>query len=284
MGLQEIKRVKKIYYRYPIEEDGGFYYKRYRLRQEDDIVIIQSWHNHFPTIHLLELFVVFADVGDSGSFDVGVDTQSSSGVGTNIRRLMVNLNITHDGSIEGLNPGVDVPAEDILEEEIESHERFITGDPMTHPNRVNPTLSDDEEVEVEDDVMPEDKDAVDDEDIHEEVLEETNFFIHGQPSLTQPAITERYDHPGHFTSLHLNVMRQDRSFLQGGPDDDPTNEFEVGQQFDNKEAVLMAVKTYSIRRAVEYKILESEQLKYSVRCIQHGAGCPWSIRISYRRK
>ncbi|MED6215346.1 hypothetical protein PIB30_112677 [Stylosanthes scabra] len=98
---------------------------------------------------------------------------------------------------------------------------------MTHPYRVNPTQSDDEDVEAEDEVLPEDEEAVDDEDIHEDVLEETNFFSYGQSSLTQPAITERYDHPGHFTSLNLNAMRPDRSFLQGGPDEDPTNEFEL---------------------------------------------------------
>ncbi|MED6185812.1 hypothetical protein PIB30_060622 [Stylosanthes scabra] len=125
--------------------------------------------------------------GDSGSFGVGVDTQSSGGVGTNTRRLMVNLKIPHNDSIGGSNPGIDVPAEGILEEEIESHERSIAGDPMTNPYRVNPTLSDDEE--VEDEVMPEDEEAVDDEDMHEEVPEETNFFIHGQPSLTQLAIS-----------------------------------------------------------------------------------------------
>ncbi|MED6118059.1 hypothetical protein PIB30_115990, partial [Stylosanthes scabra] len=46
----------------------------------------------------------------------------------------------------------------------------------------------------------------------------------------------------------------------------------------------MAVKTYSIRRAVEYKILESDRLKYSVQCTQFGPVCRWSIRIAYRRK
>ncbi|MED6108504.1 hypothetical protein PIB30_024533 [Stylosanthes scabra] len=175
--------------------------QRYRLRQEDDIVLIRSWHNHFSSIHLLELFVVFADIGDSGSSGVGVNTQSSGGVGTNIRRLMVNLNMPHDGSFEDSNPGLDVPTEGILEEEIESHERSLVGDPMTHPYRVNPTVSDDEE--VEDKVMHEDAEAVEDDEMDEDVSEETNFFIHGQPSLTQPAITERYDHPGHFTSLRL---------------------------------------------------------------------------------
>ncbi|MED6125747.1 hypothetical protein PIB30_071627 [Stylosanthes scabra] len=172
---------------------------------------------------------VFADVDESGSFGVGVDTQLSGGVGRNIRKLMVNFNIPHDGSIQGSNLKIDVTSEGILEEEIESHERSIAGDPMTHRYRINPTQFDDEDVKVEDEVLPEDEEAVDDEDIHEEVMEETNFFIHGQLSLTQPAITERYDHPGHFTSLNLNAMKQNRSFLQEGPDDDPTNEFEVGQ-------------------------------------------------------
>ncbi|MED6181699.1 hypothetical protein PIB30_021800 [Stylosanthes scabra] len=59
----------------------------------------------------------------------------------------------------------------------------------------------------------------------------------------------------------------------GGPDDDPVDEFEVSPQFDDKEAVLMAVKTYNIRRAVEYKILESDRLKYAEQCANFGPLC-----------
>ncbi|MED6159610.1 hypothetical protein PIB30_043815 [Stylosanthes scabra] len=70
----------------------------------------------------------------------------------------------------------------------------------------------------------------------------------------------------------------------GGPDDDPVDEFEVGQQLDDKEAVLMAVKTYSIRRAVEYKILESDRLKYAVKCANFGQVCQWALRVTYRRR
>ncbi|MED6152516.1 hypothetical protein PIB30_092836 [Stylosanthes scabra] len=78
----------------------------------------------------------------------------------------------------------------------------------------------------------------------------------------------------------LNSLR----ISQGGHDDDPTTEFEVGQQFENKEEVLMAIKTYSIRRAVQFKILESDQLKYVVQCSEFGKGCEWNIRVSYSRK
>ncbi|MED6154755.1 hypothetical protein PIB30_115773, partial [Stylosanthes scabra] len=79
-------------------------------------------------------------------------------------------------------------------------------------------------------------------------------------------------------------MNEQVSHRQRAPDDDPTSEFEVGQEFQNKEAVLMAVKTYSINRAVDYKILESDQLKYAARCVQQDQGCGWMIRVSYWRK
>ncbi|XP_016192045.1 uncharacterized protein LOC107632919 [Arachis ipaensis] len=79
-------------------------------------------------------------------------------------------------------------------------------------------------------------------------------------------------------------MTSDWSFTQGGPEEDPSNEFEVGLQFGNKEEVMLAVKQYSIRRAAEYKIVESDHWRYNVRCIQIGPDCNWSILISYRRK
>ncbi|RYR14304.1 hypothetical protein Ahy_B04g070852 isoform B [Arachis hypogaea] len=46
----------------------------------------------------------------------------------------------------------------------------------------------------------------------------------------------------------------------------------------------MAIKTYSIRKVVEYKLLESDHLKYSVQYTHFGAGCQWSIHVSYRQR
>ncbi|XP_025670697.1 uncharacterized protein [Arachis hypogaea] len=82
----------------------------------------------------------------------------------------------------------------------------------------------------------------------------------------------------------MNCYGNEWSFTQGGPKDDPRNEFEVGQHFQNKEEVMLAVKMYNIRRAVEYKIVNSDQWRYNAQCIQFGPGCNWSIHISYRRK
>ncbi|XP_025670278.1 uncharacterized protein [Arachis hypogaea] len=79
-------------------------------------------------------------------------------------------------------------------------------------------------------------------------------------------------------------MNSDRPFTQGGPDEDLSDEFEVGQQFKNKEEVLLTVKQYSIKRVAEYKIVKSDQLRYNAQCIQFRLGCNWCILISYRRK
>ncbi|RYR26924.1 hypothetical protein Ahy_B02g061237 [Arachis hypogaea] len=67
-----------------------------------------------------------------------------------------------------------------------------------------------------------------------------------------------YDHPSHCSTLNLDAMNVDWSFGPGRFEDDPTHEFEIGQQFKNKKEVVIAVKMYSIRRAVEYKISDCQ--------------------------
>ncbi|RYR11848.1 hypothetical protein Ahy_B04g069357 [Arachis hypogaea] len=43
---------------------------------------------------------------------------------------------------------------------------------------------------------------------------------------------------------------------------------------NSRDAVLLAVKNYSIRRNVEYRVLGSDRPKYHSRCKQFSAGCP----------
>ncbi|MED6219957.1 hypothetical protein PIB30_040583 [Stylosanthes scabra] len=90
----------------------------------------------------------------------------------------------------------------------------------------------------------------------------------------------------HFHTLHLHDMREEpmEGFGGGGDDYDVAGgeEFRVGHCFNTREAVQMAVKNYSIRRAAEYRVVESNPSKYVCRCKQYGAGCPWSILESVR--
>ncbi|MED6142006.1 hypothetical protein PIB30_109178 [Stylosanthes scabra] len=61
-------------------------------------------------------------------------------------------------------------------------------------------------------------------------------------------------------------------------DDGDTSESSDGS--DTREAVQMAVKNYSIRRAAEYRVVESDPHKYICRCKLSALGCPWSIRVA----
>ncbi|XP_057740388.1 uncharacterized protein LOC130957560 [Arachis stenosperma] len=67
----------------------------------------------------------------------------------------------------------------------------------------------------------------------------------------------------HFSTLELDAVRQ--------------------QGFQDKEEVVQSVKTYSIRRGVEYKVLESDYHKYHGKCKEFGNGCTRLIRISLRQ-
>ncbi|RYR57461.1 hypothetical protein Ahy_A05g023198 isoform E [Arachis hypogaea] len=61
-------------------------------------------------------------------------------------------------------------------------------------------------------------------------------------------------------------------------------EFQVGQQFQDKEDALLSVKIYSIRRGVQYKVVESDYRCYVGKCSEFGNGCTWLIRPSLRQR
>ncbi|QHO23417.1 uncharacterized protein DS421_12g363350 [Arachis hypogaea] len=57
-------------------------------------------------------------------------------------------------------------------------------------------------------------------------------------------------------------------------------EFAVGMEFSSREAVIKAVKEYTIRRSIDYRVYESEPLTFYAKCTQYGSGCDWLIRVS----
>ncbi|XP_025625140.1 uncharacterized protein [Arachis hypogaea] len=101
--------------------------------------------------------------------------------------------------------------------------------------------------------------------------------------------TQQY--PPHFSALDLDAMRQDKNAVQasgfGARDTEGSagmTEFQVGQQFQDKDEALLSVKTYSIRRGVQYKVVESDYRRYVGKCSEFGNGCTWLIRLSLRQR
>lgn len=104
---------------------------------------------------------------------------------------------------------------------------------------------------------------------------------------TQSFIRSESQRVGHYSSLNMEEVQVTMEDSVGSgytmqlSGESPLQE---GQQFPNKESVVLAVKNYSIRRGVEYKVYESDQTKYQGKCKHFGSGCNWSIRVTYRRK
>ncbi|RYR02336.1 hypothetical protein Ahy_B06g081138 isoform C [Arachis hypogaea] len=84
--------------------------------------------------------------------------------------------------------------------------------------------------------------------------------------------TQQY--PPHFSSLDLDAMRQDKSALQ------PSG---FGARDTEGSAGMNEFQTYSIRRGVQYKVVESDYRRYVGKCSEFGNGCTWLIRMSLRQ-
>ncbi|XP_015941741.1 uncharacterized protein LOC107467215 [Arachis duranensis] len=71
---------------------------------------------------------------------------------------------------------------------------------------------------------------------------------------------------------------------QGLHDGNTSGEFQISQSFQTKEEVVMSVKDYSIRRGVQYRVMESDHLKYVGRCKEFENGYTWMIRMAFRHR
>ncbi|MED6158871.1 hypothetical protein PIB30_037047 [Stylosanthes scabra] len=111
----------------------------------------------------------------------------------------------------------------------------------------------------------------------------------GCPRLVLPTplpIPDLAQVPCFFQQLNIDVRHVEDTTMEAVDVEYHTDggaEFMVGHRMRNREVVLMAVKNYSIRRNAEYKVVESDRLKYHCRCKHHAAECPWMIRVALRQ-
>ncbi|MED6143246.1 hypothetical protein PIB30_004332 [Stylosanthes scabra] len=134
---------------------------------------------------------------------------------------MVDLNRLPEGSSEGSIPDSNIPMAEILD----SHDESVVGDPATHHYQLNHDSNNDQE-DNKPVVVPQGQE--DDEEEEEDEVEEqrVNYFQWTQLAYAQPEMTRQYDHPSHFRLLNLDAMNLGSYDFQGGPNDDPVDEFE----------------------------------------------------------
>ncbi|MED6211201.1 hypothetical protein PIB30_071453 [Stylosanthes scabra] len=109
-----------------------------------------------------------------------------------------------------------------------------------------------------------------------------------------PSSSETQQFPPHFSTLNLEVEsavgpinRDSGPDVHGSRGSHGLNvpkEFQIGQTFQSKEKALLALKNYNIRHGVEYRVLESNHVKYHGKCKEFGEGCNWLITVTHWRK
>ncbi|MED6121752.1 hypothetical protein PIB30_033093 [Stylosanthes scabra] len=108
----------------------------FSLRTDEEVDLAIYWHIHHPYIHLLELFAILIDVAERNSSSNASNTQSTDPAIGLIRGMMIDLNITPEGSMHALNS---------TQDEVESHQiPTRSSDPTDESFFVDPILSDEE--------------------------------------------------------------------------------------------------------------------------------------------
>ncbi|XP_072086577.1 uncharacterized protein [Arachis hypogaea] len=95
-----------------------------------------------------------------------------------------------------------------------------------------------------------------------------------------------FEEPSFMRALDLDAMNAPE-FPEYANADSPVvkdGEFVRGMEFNSREAVIKAVKDYTIHRGVDYQVFESEPTTFYAKCVQYGQSCDWLIRVSLMRR
>ncbi|RYR09767.1 hypothetical protein Ahy_B05g078172 isoform C [Arachis hypogaea] len=215
LGLLDVKRVQKLFYRIPISVlQETVKYDCFSIGSDEDLQVLFHCRRQFPKVRTPELLAKLVDVVSSS----GGSNWNTHTIGT-----------VADSSSRPVGTSSSVPPTSLQ---------------CGAPAGVGDALLDDDD---DDDVKP---DLIAD-DSGNEIAVSNPVGAGGDSS----SGTQQYR--PHFSSLDLDAMRHE------GVPGEPTGfgardaqetggltEFQVGQQFQNKDEAVLSVKTYSIRRGI----------------------------------
>ncbi|XP_015971253.1 uncharacterized protein LOC107494731 [Arachis duranensis] len=256
LGLEGVKRVKKFFYRIPITVlQDTVKYDCFTIRSDEDLQLGGSNRNN--TLATVASSNSRPAVASSSipAYEPPVQPVASSS-------FAVDLN----GSVG---------------DEVGTGEFIPTSVQCAAPVEVGDGLFDDRE---DDDVEP---DMIADDSGDDIGASQPAGVGGGSSSGTQ-------QYPLYFSSLDLDAMRPDgvpgKHAGFGAKDAEGSagmTEFQVGQQFQDKDEALLSVKTYSIRRGVQYKVVESDYRRVdafvSIKVLLNATASHYGFRPTYRR-
>ncbi|RYR73773.1 hypothetical protein Ahy_A02g008271 isoform I [Arachis hypogaea] len=281
LGLEGAKQVKKFFYRIPITVlQDTVKYDCFTIGSDEDLQVMFLCRRQFPEVRTPELLAKLVDVVSSSGGSNRNTTNLATAAGSSSRPAVGSSSVpVYEPVVQAVaSPSFAVDLNGSVGDEVGSRENLPNPLLGVAPLGVRDGLLGDAE---EDDVEP---DMIDDDSGDDIGASEPALVVGGSSSGTQ-------QYPPHFSSLDLDAMRQEgvsgHSVGFGARDTEGTaslTEFQVGQQFQDKDQALLSVKTYSIRRGVQYKVVESDYRRYVGKCSEFGNGCTWLIRLSLRQR
>ncbi|XP_016195339.1 uncharacterized protein LOC107636335 [Arachis ipaensis] len=233
------KWVKKLFYKIPIAVvSTGVQYETFVLRTDEDMQVLFHCRRSFPEVRIHELFA---------KLEHGIDSSGASAL---------NPQSTMMGSASTSMPVV--APECLLEYRPAGPVGAFTS---THPS---PDVGREGEPDRVENAMLEDDSDEEPADIGGDSDDE----ISTNPATCQPPSSAgTHEQPVHYSTLDLGAISQPTESTptfggQGLHEGNSVAEFQVGQSFHSKEEAVLTVNDYSIRRGVEYRVMESDHLKY----------------------
>ncbi|RYQ88373.1 hypothetical protein Ahy_B09g095593 isoform G [Arachis hypogaea] len=265
LGLEGAKRIKKFFYRIPVTIlHDTVKYDCLTIGSDEDLQVMFLCRRQFPEVQGSNRNTTNVATA-AGSSSMAAVASSSVPVYEPTAQLVASPSFAVD-----LNDGVrdEVGSFDVLPNALHGVPPVGVGDgELGDPD--------------EDDVEPE---TIEDDSGDEVVAAGLALAGGGSSSGTQ-------QYPPYFSSLDLDATTHEGALGHAvgfGARDAEGNagltEFQVGQQFQDKDEALLSVKTYSIRRGVQYKVVESDHRRYVGKCSEFGNGCTWLIRLSLRKR
>ncbi|XP_015944396.1 uncharacterized protein LOC107469540 [Arachis duranensis] len=281
LGLEGVKRVKKFFYRIPITVlQDTVKYDCFTIGSDEDLQVMFHCRRQFSEVRTPELLAKLVDVvSSSGGSNQNTNTLATV-AGSSSRPAVASSSVPayEPPSQPVASPSFAVDLDGSVGDEVGTGEFIPTSVQCDVPAGVGDKLFDDPE---DNDVEP---DMIADGSGDDIGASHPAGAGGGSSSGTQ-------QYPPHFLSLDLDGMRPDEVPGQhvgfGARDAEGSagmTEFQVGQQFQDKDEALLSVKTYSIRRGIQYKVVESDYRRYVGKCSEFGNGCTWLIRLSLRQR
>ncbi|XP_057760041.1 uncharacterized protein LOC130980368 [Arachis stenosperma] len=284
LGLEGVKRVKKFFYRIPTTVlHDTVKYDSFTIGSDEDLQVMFICRRQFPEVRRPELLAKLVDVVySSGGSNRNANTIAAV-AGSSSRPVVASSSVpVYEPPMQPVaSPSFAVDLSANAGDEVRYGEHLPTEVHCPTPAGVGEDLFDDPD---DDDVEP---DMIADDSGDDLGTTDTRRATGGSSSGTQ-------QYPPHFSSLDLDAMRQDENPVQasgfGARDTEGSagmTEFQVGQQFQDKDEALLSVKTYSIRRGVQYKVVESDYRRadaaVNIKVLQNATAAHFGFRPTYRR-